>query len=480
MAGRFMAFGITACVPFVLVRFLSQHEFGTYKQAFLISSTLYLISQFGFATSLFYFLPKAQQGSRYVCNAIIFLTCLGALCASVLALAAKPIAARLNNPGLSEYLPWIGLYTAFFMVSVILEIVMICRAQYVYASATYALSDALKAVCFLIPVCLGWGLRGLFIGAVLAMAARGAVMVVYFKREFGAAMTPDLRLFRSQLQYAVPFGAAVLVSILERNYHQYFVSSHFDASTFAIYAAGCLQIPFIDFVAVPSGDVMMVKMREAFANGNNGAILAIWHDTTRKLAALFFPMVALSIIVARELIVTLYTSAYEASVPIFIAWSFAIVFAAILTDGVMRVYAQTRFLLIVNLVKLGLTAALVGLFVQSFHLVGAVTITLATTLVAKAVALARMKHLMKIRWPELLPWSKLGVITLFAIVAGLPAILVKNSFHAVPLVALLVAGLAYVVSYGALALGSGLVALPNLSAMWSWRRKAGESVGESA
>jgi O-antigen/teichoic acid export membrane protein len=276
-------------------------------------------------------------------------------------------------------------------------------------------------------------------------------------------MRPDAGLFKSQLGYGLPFAGAILIEIIQRNYHQYFVSSHFDAATFAIYAAGCLTIPFIDFVATPSGDVMMVKMKEAHANGDTQTILTLWHSTTRKLILLFFPLVIFSIIVSRELIITLYTKAYSGSIPVFAAWSLAIIFSAVLVDGVLRVYAETRFLLINNLIKLFVTASLVGWFVRSFQLVGAVAVNLITTMVGRTVSLARMKHVMKIRWRDVLPWTNLVGVTLISIAAGIPTIFVKNRFQATPKIALVAAMLTYGAFYAVLVFGFGLIALPDLA-----------------
>ena len=134
MTGRFLAFGVTALVPILLVRVLSREEFGTYKQLFLISSTLFFIAQFGFASSLYYFLPRAAEAAgRYVGNALTFLTAIGVLSVAFLSLARSGVALTLNNPGLAPYLPLLAAYTALLIVTVILEIVMICRGQYLLA-----------------------------------------------------------------------------------------------------------------------------------------------------------------------------------------------------------------------------------------------------------------------------------------------------------------------------------------------------------
>ena len=45
-----------------------------------------------------------------------------------------------------------SLLLIILMISVILEIVMICRRKYIHASATYALSDGLRAICSCVAV----------------------------------------------------------------------------------------------------------------------------------------------------------------------------------------------------------------------------------------------------------------------------------------------------------------------------------------
>src|SRR5205814_165869 len=145
----------------------------------------------------------------------------------------------------------------------------------------------------------------------------------------------------------------------------------FDAATFAVFAVGCLQIPLVDFAASPTSDVMMVKMQESLAAADRRGAREIWHDATWKLALLFFPLVALAAVDAREIIVLLFTSRYLASVPIFVAWSSMILLSALQVDGVLRVFAQTRFLLALNLVRLAVIAGLLPWSLARFHLLGA-------------------------------------------------------------------------------------------------------------
>jgi len=136
------------------------------------------------------------------------------------------------------------------------------------------------------------------------------------------------------------------------------------------------------------------------------------------------------------------------------------------------VFAETRFLFFNGAMKLCLTAALLGYFVRSFDLVGAVAVNLIVGVIGRIVSLARMKQVLKVRWAEVLPWNSLGAITLFSVAAGIPAILLKDGFHTFPLVALAIAGLTYSISYGVLVLSFGLVPIPDVERIWVALRKS--------
>ena len=64
-----------------------------------------------------------------------------------------------------------------------------------------------------------------------------------------------------------------------------------------------------------------------------------------------FPLAVFLSISASSLIVGLFTDTYAASVPIFMVWVLTMLPAVMAVDAVLRVYAQTRFLLVMNLVR---------------------------------------------------------------------------------------------------------------------------------
>ena len=471
MSGRMMSLGATFLIPVVLARLFTVEEFGTYKQVFLVYMTFYAIAQFGMAESLFYFLPRArQEGGRYVSNAIFMLLIAASIGFGIILWEGARLSNLLGNSRLAQHFPLLGIYLVFMTASAALEIVMISRQQYGRAAVYYAGSDIVRAVLLIVPALLLQSVHGLLIGAVAFAGSRFLAMLFYLMREFRGDLRPDVPLLQAQLSYALPFQCAIIMETIQANFHQYAVSHYFDAATFAIYSIGCLQIPLVELVASPAGNVMMVQMRADIGHGHGSSAIEVWRETTRKLSLFLFPLFGLIVISAHELIVLLFTAKYSTSAPIFIIWSGTILLATLQTDSALRVYAQTRRLAALNVVRLVLTVGLIYTFLSTLGLSGAVLLTLFANCVYKVLSLVHLKTVMSVRMASLLPWRTLGCVAGASFIALLTATVV----YAVPALSvlprLLALGLIYMSAYALLIHRLGILTAPERECLRRWGR----------
>ncbi|PYM18812.1 MAG: hypothetical protein DMD81_05015 [Candidatus Rokuibacteriota bacterium] len=474
-SGRMVAFAATFFLPVVLARLYPPAEFGAYKQLFLIFTTLYIIGQFGMAESLFYFLPRAKdRAGRYVVNAVLFLSAAGVASLVLLETAGTPIAEGLNNPDLHRHFTLLGVFVLLTMVTAVLEIVITARGQYGLAAAVYGISDAARAICFGAGALLTGTLEGLLVGGVVFAALRLVATVVYVVRTYGRAVLPDRACFGEQVRYAAPFSLAVLLEYGYRSLHQYLVSTRFDPATFAIYAVGCLQIPVFEALVASAANVLMVRMGEQLNDGDTKAAVETWRDVTQRMAAFMVPAVALLVVLAHDLIVTLFTGAYEASVPIFAVTAIAYLPAALMTDSVLRVYAQTRFLVVLNFIRLFAVALALLALLPVLGLVGAALAMLVASVITKVIALWRLRQLLSVSTRGLLPWRGLAAIVSAAVIAGLVSGMVGAQPHLPAIIRMIVTGVVYVITYGALGLWWGVW---SLAALQTSRRLESPSSG---
>jgi O-antigen/teichoic acid export membrane protein len=451
VAGRTVGFVVSFVIPVVLARLFSRADFGTYKQLFLIYATLYGLAQVGMAESLYYFIPRHPgEAGRHVMNALATLALAAVGCAALLYAARTEIAAWMTNPDLARYLPLLAVFLVCTLVSVAFEIVMVSRKKHMAAATVYAGADLVRTACLIVPALAIGSLRGVLAGATAFAALRLAAMLVYFWREFGSGLRFDPALWRGQLVYALPFGLAVAVEIVQANLHQYFVASRFNAETFAIYAVGCLQIPLVDLICTSTANVMMVKMAEETRSDPGRTALALWHDTTCRLATIVFPLAALLLLTARGIIVSLFTVRYTASVPIFMIWCLTILPSALSVDAVLRVYARTRFLLGMNVLRLVLISTSIGWFLSTFGLAGAVLVTLLSTTLVKAFGVFRIARLLNVGLGEVLPWGRLAGLAIQASVAAVPAFWVSRAVTWPPPANVVVTGTAYAFTFAAI------------------------------
>ena len=210
VAGRSAGFVASFAIPIVLARTFDPGAFGTYKQLFLIYTTLYGLAQIGAAEKLVYFVPRGSGAAgRSVGNALATLALMGAVCLVVLYLTRVTIAAWLDNADLAGYLPFIGVFLAFTLMTAAFEIVMVSRNEHLSAARTYAASDVVRTVLFILPALAIGTLRAVLVGAAAFAALRLGAMVTYLWREFGRELKLDAALWRNQLAYALPFALAV-------------------------------------------------------------------------------------------------------------------------------------------------------------------------------------------------------------------------------------------------------------------------------
>jgi O-antigen/teichoic acid export membrane protein len=449
MSGRAAGLAVAFVIPMVLARSFDQQEFGTYRLLFLMYATTFIVAQFGMAESLYYFVPRhADRAGQYVANALAMLAAAGLACIAIGFVTTPWFARVFHNPRLTTTLPKLAVFLAIMLVSAGLEIILVSRNRYRSAGLLYAASDIARAAVFAVPALIFRSVDALLIGGIVYAVARIVVLVQYVRREFAGAVRLDWQRAKEQLRYALPFAAAVVVEVAQLNLHQYAVAAWFDSATFAIYSVGCLQVPLVDLLATSAGNVMMVSMADQIRQ--HLSPLALWHETVSRLALVFLPLTGVVLLTARELIVLMFTPAYAGSVPIFMVSSLSIVLAILPVDGVLRVYAATRYLLVLNILRLTLIATSITWFVSAFHLPGAVLVTLVATAAAKTLAVRRVGRLLNVPFSRVLPWRTLGAVALAATCAAVPALLVRRHLGPTGFSALAITAGVYATTYLAL------------------------------
>src|SRR5215475_1710571 len=119
-----IAFGLSFIAPLLLVRTLSQTEFGVYKQAFQILTSAISLLNLQVASTAYYFMPRAPEKKLQVMiNVLAFYSAAGAVVAALFIFYPECALLAFKSEDLPAYMPLLGVTILLWLVSSNLEIV---------------------------------------------------------------------------------------------------------------------------------------------------------------------------------------------------------------------------------------------------------------------------------------------------------------------------------------------------------------------
>src|SRR5262245_34612716 len=237
-------------------------------------------------------------------------------------------------------------------------------------------------------------LDAILLAAVIQGLMQTAFMVIYIRRRFGRFLAAiDWQLFKSQIGNALPFGVGGIAAIVQNDMHSYFVSHYFDPGTFAIYAVGCFQLPFLSVLTTSFACALNPELAKHKQMNDYLSIINLWMDVIRKLAFFFAPAFALLLVLRRELITMLFTENYAASVPIFAINLFSILLGVAVHLHILRLFDQLKFFrlkLYLALIPVTLGALYAGL--RAGGMIGVAVAVVSIQTLDVGLTLARIKR----------------------------------------------------------------------------------------
>jgi O-antigen/teichoic acid export membrane protein len=427
-----MATGVAVLMPLVLARRLNLQDYGTYKQLFLIAMTLQAVLPFGMAQSLYFFLPREDEKKPYLVQTHLFLLLGGGLAAFLFLAFSGSVAQAFSNPGILEYRGLLGTYLVCAIGAYPLEMALTSQGKTRQSAVSYVVWDTLRAAAMILPVLLGFGLRGSLFAVVGVSALRliAAWSLITFAVE---GKWWDGRAFLKQLAYAAPYGAAMFLNQPQQAAHQYAVSAIVTPSLFAIYAVGCFQMPFIDLFYQPTSEVLMVRIGELERKGRVGESIHAFREAASRLAYLFLPLGAFFFVAAPEIISTLFGPKFLAAVPIFRVSVAGVAMTILPMDGVLRARNETQYLFVSYLIKALVTVPLLYFGVRHYGMMGGIGAWAVAELIGKLMLLMRLPHALsspqlKVRIVDLLPRRPLLTAAAAAGISALSVALLHGAF----------------------------------------------------
>src|SRR5262245_10442215 len=340
-----IAFGLSFIAPLLLVRMLSQTEFGVYKQVFQILMTAISALNMQVASTAYYFMPRAPEKKLQVTiNVLAFYGAIGAIVATLF--IAYPECALLvfKSGELVTHMPLLGVTILLWLVSSNLEVIPLALGD-VRASSVFIVVAQLTKSALTVGAALVFHSVG---AMVWASAVQGLLqllfMFAYIRRRFGSLRGAfDMALFKAQIGNALPYGLGSFAQTAQGDLHNYVVSRYFPPAGFAVYSVGLFQLPLLGLLTTSFGSALIPEVSRLAATGDRRAIIPVWLNAVRKLALVVVPTCALMFVLRYEIITLLFTSAYSDAAPLFGIYLLSALLPMTLTGSPIRAHEEFKF-----------------------------------------------------------------------------------------------------------------------------------------
>jgi O-antigen/teichoic acid export membrane protein len=453
-AANGLAFTMALLLPLLLVRKLSQAEFGLYKQAFQILATAVSLLYLNVSTSAYYFMPREpERKPQVVLNILIFYLMVGSALALLFFIYPQWVTLIFNSSDLVPIITPLGLAILLWLVAVNLECIMVANGDIRWSSTMIVCMQLLKTSLLIGAATIFGNVRAMVIAAIILGVVHCTILFVYLHDRFGDFWRRfDWRLFKAQLSNALPFGMGGVALVIQSDLHNYYVSHEFSPTEFAIYSVGCSQLPLLVILFNSVDSALFPEIAQLEKEGARGRIIQVWAKGMRLLALAFFPVCALLFLVRHEFITTLFTASYAAATPIFAINLFILLLMIAVSNPVLRAFADFKyFRLKFNLMMLPVTWCALYVGIKTGGLVGAVTAVALTRLLdvgVTTILLGQRLGMGRKHARHFAPLARLTAATMIAALATAGAKLTLGSQSGIKVLGLSSAifGMTYVIS----------------------------------
>lgn len=310
-----MLVGILSSV--VLSRYFDKVQYGTYKQIIFVYNTLLTIFQAGLPAVFTYFLPRygREEGKYIVQKLQRLLFLLGACFSACLFFGSDFIASILKNPELAVGLRIFSIFPLFTLPTLGVEGIYTVNKNTRFVAIYQVITRLTMLLCIVIPVVLikndyryalvGWGFAS-FIAFLIAIVAKNKAY-----KDVDSVKLPNLT--KEVFQYSIPIMGSALVAVAFSSANQFFISRYYGVVAFAEYSNGHMALPFVPIFIAPVRTLLTPIFAKASVDGKYDGALNTLRNATMQIMTIMIPLIGLAFLCAKDIMVFLYSSAYERS-----------------------------------------------------------------------------------------------------------------------------------------------------------------------
>lgn len=428
IVANLVKYAVGFVMPMVLVRLLSQSDYGSYQQMILIGTAAIGVLTLGLPTSIYYLYHHV--GNRKIpallVQTTLMLAASGLLATVVIFLASDQFSSMLNNPSMSGLLQIYALSLVFMIGSEHCLHFMIAQNQYGRAVVFEVAETFIRVLTLLIPLWLGYGFTGLIIGIVIYSAMRFIVRNAYLFRKWTGNMVDAFQntSVREQLAYSIPVALVSLAGLIGSTLNRGMLAATVTPAFYAIYAVGALEIPLDVIFQSSVANVLRASLPPLVRDGNLDEVVRVMREAVRKLSTIVLPSFIFLLGHSHQFIVLLFTTKYAESVTVFQIYLWLVPLHMLVLSPIPQVFGKPKLNFYIVLATTSLLLVLGYVLLKTVGFYGPALAMVITQYIQVGVFFVVVLRLTKSTMARLLPWNHM----LRVVAAAGLSLVVSNQF----------------------------------------------------
>jgi O-antigen/teichoic acid export membrane protein len=426
--GRAFSFILSLIIPLVLTRLLVKDDYGSYQQLVMIYAIVQAILLFGMPQSLLYYFPRKEISDRslLIKQTWSILAVSGLLVITLFGITSQTMESIFPDHHLQPFIFLLGIYIGIMLSVMPLQNLLILEDKEttaIWSMIGFTIIDIiiLPSAAWYNPTTLG-----MVHGIILTSIIKFVIVIFYIYKNYLSKLETRESYYQEQLAYGIPVGLTAMIYVININIDKYMVGLFFSSSVFAVYYLGSLWAPMFGWITQSASQVVMPRMSKAHNNNDLLQIRELYANSVEKLAFIFLPATVLLALIAKPLILTLFTDNYEDTIPIFSIYLLLLPTYALNLGWILMASGQTKFLLrlamFMSIINIILSYGFLTTLEGDNRLLGIPFATVAVTWISTMVVMYKSLNTLESTLSETYHWKKMVTIGAISALSAIPII----------------------------------------------------------
>ena len=419
---RLMQQAVMMLSPIMLVRLMSVADYGRYRQFVVLAMFAMMVAEFSVPSSVNYFVARSSEhAAAYVTNAVMILLLMASIAATAFLVAPD----ALVPVEIRDYSIYLAVYV-FLLVNLDIFTAYCVATRRATRILYYSVGLTATRLAFVaISAWLASDLASIFRAmiAVECLNVLGVLAWMIHARLFD--WRAGLQRLREQLHFILPTGGGHVLSQINDRVGSLVVGSRLGAESLALYTIASFKMPIIGILKSGLSDAIFPDLVERSKQGSARG-LELWRRSNIVFLMLVAPVCVLLMRYAEVLIRLLFTEAYVAATPYFLALLPLMIRECFDFSTPLRGVGNTRPFVISSLLALALNVGVIVIMLPTLGLWSVILgLWAAKLLTVGYLGRVVLKHF-DISLAVLLDWRACGKIIAACVIAFLALLAVEG------------------------------------------------------